>query len=45
MRRFLGQCTLSFPPMLVLEYCTLGNMRDFLRKVVLLLLHARPAAD
>ena len=30
---FLGQCTLSFPPMLVLEFCPRGNLRDFLRKV------------
>ena len=32
--RFIGQCTMMFPPMLVIEFCARGNLRDYLRKVV-----------
>ncbi len=31
--RYFGQCTLTYPPMLVLEFCDCGNLRDALRKV------------
>ena len=33
--RFIGQCTLSYPKMLLFEYCSRGNLRDHLRKVCL----------
>ena len=30
---FIGQVSISFPLMIVMEYCLHGNLRDYLRKV------------